>query len=117
MTQNLAIFAGMAPAFTIQEKRGLALHLAANVYGIDGSGGELQQWLKLEMRSDLTRWLTENGRLPSTTISEYFEEIQTIKNLKNKEQELLKENEEQKEELAKYQNFMKDLKNITHLEH
>ena len=68
------------------------------------------------MRSDLTRWLTENGRLPSTTITEYFEEIQKIKNLKNKEQKLLEENLELKEELAKYQNLMNDLKKKTNIE-
>ena len=57
MSQNLCIFCGERPAFIVNDKRGMALHLAANVVDIDGSSGNMQQWLKFEMRHDVMSWL------------------------------------------------------------
>ena len=57
MNQNLTLFCGVRPAFMIRDKRGMALHLAANVVDNDGSCGTMRQWLKFEMRHDVLSWL------------------------------------------------------------
>ena len=72
LTTNQTLFCGARPAFFLKGEKGLDFHLAANVVDSDGSGGNIQQWLKLELRDDVTRWLKEAGRLPSSTITEYF---------------------------------------------
>ena len=68
LTQNLTVIEGMTPAFAMCENNDIvALHLAANVIDIDSLGGFMQQWLKLEMRSDVTVTRCQVAQCQQTT--------------------------------------------------
>ena len=44
------------------------------------------QYSHVILKKDAIRWLTDNGRLPSFTSDEYFEEIKTLKKYKEENQ-------------------------------
>ena len=79
----------------------MTLHFAGRVQDRDGSGRELIQYSYISLKSDFFEWLKVHGRLPSSTIDEYFQEVQTLNRLK-------KENKEKDEELLKVSKREKD---------
>ena len=69
---------GLQGAFAKTEDYGISVHFANNVIDKDGSGQELIQYSYISLKQDVLCWLKQNGRLPSTSTKEYFQEIQTL---------------------------------------
>ena len=67
--------------FLKKEKSDISLHYASRVIDKEGSGKDLIQYSYIDLKQDLQLWLKENGRLPSTTTKEYFEEIKMLNQL------------------------------------
>ena len=81
---------GLYGAFAKTEDDDFHLHFTNIVKDTEGKGGNLIQYSFIKLKQDASHWLRENGRLPSTDIDEYFEEIRQMKK-QQKEIELLKE--------------------------
>ena len=60
----------------------MQLHFAAIVKDVDGNGRNLIQHNYISLKKDVMQWLKENGRLPSFTTQEYFDEIKSLKKYK-----------------------------------
>ena len=57
----------------------VSIHYASSkVTDMEGSGKTLIQYNYVDLKEDILLWLKENGRLPSTTTKEYFEEINKL---------------------------------------
>ena len=67
--------AGLQFVFAKGSSTELEFHFSFKVRDKDGSGKNLIQYSYVSLRSDINRWLMENGRLPSFTTEEYFKEI------------------------------------------
>ena len=78
--------------FIKKSNTGMTVHYAAVVADKGGSGRELIQYSYVNLKEDILKWLKQNGRLPSTTTTEYFEEINTLNQLKERVRSLELEN-------------------------
>lgn len=78
--------------FVKKSNTGMTIHYAAVVADKGGSGRELIQYSYVNLKEDILKWLKQNGRLPSTTTAEYFEEINTLNQLKERVRSLELEN-------------------------
>ena len=67
--------------FLKREDSGVSLHYAAGMKDKVGSGKDLIHYSYISLKDDILRWLRDNGRLPSTTTAEYFEEISRLNQL------------------------------------
>ena len=56
----------------------MSVHFVNSVIDKDGSGQTLIQYSYVSLKHDALHWLRENGRLPTSSTKEYFEEIQTL---------------------------------------
>ena len=74
----------------------MRLHSTKIVVDKHGDGNKLIQWSSICLKEDALHWLRVNGRLPSSTISDYFEEIKQLKKLKHEVKALKVENESYK---------------------
>ena len=72
----------------IREQEGISIHFASREKDIEGSGKILIQYSHVEVKEDLLHWLKENGRLPSTNIDQYFNEINNYNSAVKKVEEL-----------------------------
>ena len=79
--------AGVQGAFAKTEDYGLSVHFANRVIDKYGNGQNLIQYSYISLKQDVLCWLKQNGRLPSTSTKEYFQEIQTLNKIA-KENEL-----------------------------
>ena len=62
----------------------------------DGSGRDLLQYSYVLMKNDLLHWMKEIGRLPSSTMSEHYEDLKELNQLREK----LKKHNQLKKELS-----------------
>ena len=65
--------AGLQFVFAKGNSTEIEFHFSFKVRDKDGSGKTLIQYSYVSLRSDINRWLMENGRLPSFTTEEYFD--------------------------------------------
>ena len=72
----------------------MQLHFAAVVKDVDGNGRNLIQHNYISLKKDVMQWLKENGRLPSFTTQEYFDEINSLNKYKEENMTLKEENQE-----------------------
>ena len=72
----------MQSAFAKTEEYGMSVHFVNNVIDKEGSGQEIIQYSYISLRKDAIHWLKEIGRLPSTSLEEYFDESKALKLLK-----------------------------------
>ena len=84
--------------FLKTEKSDVSLHYVSAVIDKEGSGDNLIQYSYIDLKQDLLCWLQENGRLPSTTTKEYFEEIKMLNSFEEEIKTLKEENESLKNE-------------------
>jgi len=66
---------GIRFAFALGDLSELQIHFAFKILDKDGTGKKLIQYSYITLKKDAINWLTKNGRLPSFTSEEYFEEI------------------------------------------
>ena len=64
------------------EDYGMSVHFVNTPIDKDGSGQKLIQYSYISLKHDALHWLRENGRLPSSSTEEYFEEIQNLNKYK-----------------------------------
>lgn len=74
--------------FFKKEESCITLHYAASMKDKVGSGKDLIHYSHISLKDDILRWLRENGRLPSTTTAEYFEEISRLNQLEQENKAL-----------------------------
>ena len=79
---------GNQPVFSKIVGDKIQIHFVSNVLDIDGFGRELIQYSYTTLNQDALDWLEKNGRLPSTTTREYFEEIQLLNKLQAEKQQM-----------------------------
>ena len=60
----------------------MSFHFTNLVKDKEGTGNELIQYSYITLKQDALHWLKETGRLPSSDIDEYFEEIKQMKEQK-----------------------------------
>ena len=70
---------GMQSAFAKTEEYGMSMHFVNKVIDKEGSGQKLIQYSYISLKQDALHWLKEIGRLPSTSMDEYFEESKALK--------------------------------------
>ena len=88
-------YPGVQCAFMIEDENsvGMSLHFANSVIDRNGSGQDLVQYSRFDLKKDFLNWLQQNKRLPSTTMQEHFDDIRML-NLRNEKiQELEIENQ------------------------
>ena len=90
---------GIRFAFALGDLSELQIHFAFKILDKDGTGKKLIQYSYITLNKDAINWLTENGRLPSFTTEEYFEEIQMLKKYKEENQAQQDEIQALKEEI------------------
>ena len=81
-----------------KEDYGMSVHFTGIVYDSDGSGRDLIQYSQFWLKEDVLNWLKQNHRLPSTTMSEHFEDIQELNKLSLENTQQTSLIERQKEE-------------------
>merc|ERR1719510_1615761 len=90
-------YPGLQGSFMKFEKYGISVHYASVVQDTDGSGSDLLQYSYAELKGDVLHWLRENGRLPTATMEDHFEEVKKMNQL---EEEVKKMNQLEEETKA-----------------
>ena len=70
---------GIQSAFAKMEEYGMSVHFVNRVTDKEGSGKNLIQYSYISLKQDALHWLKKIGRLPSTSMEEYFEESMALK--------------------------------------
>ena len=83
---------GASNLFAKEEEYGISVHWTNKVENIDGESEKLIQYSYLSLKKDALEWLKKNGRLPTTSINQYFREINTLNSQFGKIEELTSNN-------------------------
>ena len=70
--------AGNAGICFTKKKRGMYVHYASQMKDEEGHGRTLIHYSYIELKNDAIEWLTEHGRLPATSMTQYTEEVRRL---------------------------------------
>ena len=62
----------------------MSVHFTNRIKDSEGTGNELIQYSYISLKEDAINWLRKNGRLPSTHIDDYFQEIEKMNQVEAK---------------------------------